>query len=769
MYNINQAAQQYINEKIKITETLFKQLKITYNERDSLSEIKVNSKNQIEFITENATTVQQIKEILNKTQFPISTFIDAMFNMKVSLEAEMDEKIKTSRQAFISNIKERAFILSIIGEVSENIVKNNILLCEILSLRGIIKKTTNFKRTNNKIKKEILYEITKKKTQQLKISKSEPKYIWDMNFSICSSIDTFSRILRNNKFNPHCNMKNKMIPRELIEKYSRSKISLIDEHQLKKINTNINTNVNTSIQLNNTLYAIKHNTEINNQPYLDWRLRIYSEGMLNITFNKYTRSLMENTNSKTYVKNENSEKVYNKNFEKEIESIKGYFKTIKNKDLLLYVYNLLLEYGKVYKNVIINKQTSHVDPEKLVKISLDKIMNNEEDLQNVEHSENILLQRISIKVKECLDESVKEIKSNIYIYRDAIGSGIQNMSQILESNDELNEKLNLKDDRYIYDSYTHFIQKFIKTLDEHDDRKLKYFVRKNLKLTMMTILYGAGKKKTLKYFLEKINKDLNKEELENISNMHNNFFNWFKEERIFKISQKEFIENYHLNNENYSYTTEDHLLVDNRYFLKREEDKRIKIKIKRERCGNPETTGISEQIFKESLKILLNQLEEKRKIIKKLEINNINLEEDIKKIKELIDKHKVGQKTDMNFFIKIIDFIKKFISKEDKDIMNTIKNNELVIKYRTKQFIKNKNKKFIIDTNKTKLALMANIMHAQDAYVIRVMLKEMIKKSNNNTFAIHDCIIIPFENLNDYIKKINEIFKTNKNLKYIWF
>ena len=165
------------------------------------------------------------------------------------------------------------------------------------------------------------------------------------------------------------------------------------------------------------------------------------------------------------------------------------------------------------------------------KISIDKfiekginILNNQNDIDDLDEYDDLKL--------KSLIKTIEEMSNKIYIKRliskDATASVFQHLIKTLgNETDEALMWCNLKSKEYWYDTYEFILNKW-KEKEKLENNELikKYFNRKSIKKTIMTIQYGAKSNTCWKYFKE--NFDMIENE-ENIKENFNKFYLFLNE------------------------------------------------------------------------------------------------------------------------------------------------------------------------------------------------------------------------------------------------
>ncbi len=290
--------------------------------------------------------------------------------------------------------------------------------------------------------------------------------------------------------------------------------------------------------------------------------------------------------------------------------MRGYFKHVHNEILLVYLYNLILEVGKMVKMRYV-LGGGGVNINAMVGEQCGSILAGTFDFSTLALEDRILAQRIIMVVEDATNPLIPDIKTDIYIYRDAMASGLQNMVKVLGANEGVIEKLNLNTYETT-DPYTHFIDRYKgEFMQTEGIGVLANFNRKTLKPTIMTMLYGAGSKKTLECFKGKIDKCLDETDKLVLYDHHKRFHFWMKNEKVFKLSQEGFTNEMTKGGGDISYETGDGYSVHMSYYKKRKVDDRIKIKIFKGRKTNVALDTISGIIQKDLIVILKKNLMER--------------------------------------------------------------------------------------------------------------------------------------------------------------
>jgi hypothetical protein len=190
-----------------------------------------------------------------------------------------------------------------------------------------------------------------------------------------------------------------------------------------------------------------------------------------------------------------------------------------NKIHLEYVYRILFEIGKIFKNDFLELYNGRLNVTDFLTIGDNKFKQFFEGIiTNISLEENIQL-HLYLNVLENLNDNKYKKQP---IYKDATASSIQLLAIVLGvKNNTILEVCNLQSNCYWYDPYYYIIEEFKKT-NPIPTHIIKFFKRKYLKKTIMTYNYSITYLTALKDFLE-VCSYTEKEELDLIINFKNFF------------------------------------------------------------------------------------------------------------------------------------------------------------------------------------------------------------------------------------------------------
>ena len=194
-----------------------------------------------------------------------------------------------------------------------------------------------------------------------------------------------------------------------------------------------------------------------------------------------------------------------------------------------YIYTCLFEIGKIFKNELSLKNKGVFNDMDLIRFGCEisnDIIKNYKKLSFDEELEYIY-------IISALEDLNKGLYKKLIIYKDATASGIQLLTVANGSvNETIIKNCNLKSYDMWYDTYLYiiniFINKNIKKLKKLVGDDYIYFVRrKDLKRSIMTYIYGAGKNTALSYYLDNLPKRLDENTGIKIFNLFYKFLNKF--------------------------------------------------------------------------------------------------------------------------------------------------------------------------------------------------------------------------------------------------
>lgn len=127
-------------------------------------------------------------------------------------------------------------------------------------------------------------------------------------------------------------------------------------------------------------------------------------------------------------------------------------------------------------------------------------------------------QFVILSISKTISELLSGSTSNRLIYKDATASALQIFTALLGSGSGGHNLVNLGCDFVWYDPYSHILNLFLKNFNY----SRKFFNRKSVKKTIMTINYSATRWRCLKNFLSLV--EVSSNQLPEVVSQFNNFF-----------------------------------------------------------------------------------------------------------------------------------------------------------------------------------------------------------------------------------------------------
>lgn len=262
--------------------------------------------------------------------------------------------------------------------------------------------------------------------------------------------------------------------------------------------------------------------------FFDFRGRVYYNSNVGITFCKKLRSVYYYGMVDEESLRKNIDICYNElliKYEGTIEEIKKHYNiNINYKKIDINIFFVVLSMGRISTSKISYK--IHMDI--FIENALKSIKNEFIEIKDLQDY-------IEIKAYDNLLYNIKDFKKRT-VAKDFTASFFQHLTRLLgPSTEKTIELSNMKNDLCWYDPYQYLIENFLK--ENNNIINKKYFNRKFLKKTIMTIPYSIGFNSALKYFNENIDKkDLNNKEL---IKEYRLFFSFAKK----KLEGKDFFKN----------------------------------------------------------------------------------------------------------------------------------------------------------------------------------------------------------------------------------